>query len=44
MGLCIGCAIADGVYDRSTSSSANFYEPGAAVSPIIAVSALVTFG
>lgn len=44
MALCIGCAIADGVYDQMGSSSANYFEPGAEASSIAALNGLVTFG
>ncbi|KAK4701642.1 phospholipid-translocating ATPase, partial [Phenoliferia sp. Uapishka_3] len=44
MVLCISCAIADGVYEGSTGTSADLYEPGADVSSSAVVDALVTFG
>lgn len=44
MALCIGCAIADGVYSSGASSSADYYEAGSNVSPIATIDGLVTFG
>ncbi|KAM0746086.1 phospholipid-translocating P-type ATPase [Meredithblackwellia eburnea MCA 4105] len=44
MALCIGCALADGIYENSDNTSAKLYEPNAEVSPYPVVGALVTFG
>jgi hypothetical protein len=44
MGLCIGCAIADGVFDQVDNRSANFFEPGGEASSVSALNGLVTFG
>lgn len=43
-GLCIACAIADGVWAGKSNTSAVFYEPGAQPSSSAILDALVTFG
>lgn len=42
--LCIGCAVADGIYSGRDNGSASLYEDGAETSSITALSAMVTFG